>query len=78
MPQFARLWSESETTIVLVTHDIDEAIALADRVVVMGRSPGRLVMEVPIPLTRPRNLENLVDDAEYRRMRQAVRQALIS
>lgn len=78
MPQFAQLWSESATTIVLVTHDIDEAIALADRVVVMGRSPGRIVLDVPVPLQRPRNLHDLVDDANYRNIRHTVRNALTS
>lgn len=78
MPQFAQLWSESATTIVLVTHDIDEAIALADRVVVMGRSPGRIVLDVHVPLERPRELHDLVDDEVYRDIRHTVRKALMS
>lgn len=78
MPQFAKLWNESDTTIVLVTHDIDEAISLADRVIVMGRGPGRIVEEVPVSLTRPREMSDLIDDAEYRRIRQTIRKALMS
>ncbi|MDR4127147.1 ABC transporter ATP-binding protein [Yanghanlia caeni] len=78
MPQFAQLWAESGTTIVLVTHDIDEAIALADRVVVMGRLPGRIVMDVPVPFKRPRDVNSLLDEADYREIRHTVRKGLMS
>jgi NitT/TauT family transport system ATP-binding protein len=52
-----RLWSESEKTIVFVTHNISEAIFLADRVVVMTPRPGRLAKIFPIELPRPRTVE---------------------
>jgi len=78
MPQFAKLWADSGTTIVLVTHDIDEAIALADRVVVMGRLPGRIVMDVPVPFIRPRDINVLLDESEYRQIRHTVRKGLMS
>ncbi len=52
-----RLWSESDQTIVFVTHNISEAIFLADRVVVMTPRPGRLAHVYDIELARPRTIE---------------------
>ena len=52
-----RLWSASGQTIVFVTHNISEAIFLADRVVVMTPRPGRLARIYDIPLPRPRTIE---------------------
>jgi NitT/TauT family transport system ATP-binding protein len=52
-----RLWSESGQTIVFVTHNISEAIFLADRVVVMTPRPGRLARIYDIDLPRPRTIE---------------------
>ena len=52
-----RLWSETDKTIVFVTHNISEAIFLADRVVVMTPRPGRLARIFEIELPRPRTIE---------------------
>jgi NitT/TauT family transport system ATP-binding protein len=51
------LWEQRRTTVVMVTHDVDEAIQLADRVVVLSPRPGRVMLEVPVDLPRPRTLE---------------------
>lgn len=59
-------------TVVMVTHSIDEAVFLADRVLVLGGRPGRLVAQVPIGLPRPRTVD-LLGEAEYGRLRVAVR-----
>lgn len=49
-----RLWNEQEFTAVFVTHDIDEAVYLADKIVVMKASPGEIKTIVPVELSRPR------------------------
>ncbi|MFH7597197.1 ABC transporter ATP-binding protein [Streptomyces racemochromogenes] len=47
------LWQRSGTTVLFVTHDIDEALALAERVVVLGGSPGRVLADHPVPAGPP-------------------------
>jgi NitT/TauT family transport system ATP-binding protein len=49
------IWSRVRTTVVFVTHDIDEALFLADRVIVMSARPGRIIEEIKVPFARPRN-----------------------
>jgi NitT/TauT family transport system ATP-binding protein len=51
-----RVWEHSKKTVVFVTHDIDEAILLGDRVFVMGARPGRIRKVLDIPLERPRHV----------------------
>jgi NitT/TauT family transport system ATP-binding protein len=51
------LWETRRMTVVMVTHDVDEAIQLADRVVVLSPRPGRVLLEVPVDFPRPRALE---------------------
>jgi sulfonate transport system ATP-binding protein len=48
------LWAESRPTVLIVTHDVAEAVALADRAVVLRPKPGRIDDTVPLPLSRPR------------------------
>ena len=49
------LWEASQPTLLLVTHDVEEAAALADRAVVMQPRPGRVFADIPVPLPRPRD-----------------------
>jgi ABC-type nitrate/sulfonate/bicarbonate transport system ATPase subunit len=49
-----RLWQARGTTMLLVTHDIDEAIYMSDRIVIMSPRPGRIERSIDIPLARPR------------------------
>ena len=51
----ADVWRETRKTVIYVTHNVAEAVYLADRVIVMTPHPGRIKSEVPIPLTRPRD-----------------------
>lgn len=53
--ELLRIWGELGQTIVFVTHNINEAVQLADRLVVMSARPGQIKKEVPIDLTRPRD-----------------------
>jgi sulfonate transport system ATP-binding protein len=49
------LWAESRPTVVMVTHDVEEAVTLADRIIVMQPKPGRIFDELDNPLARPRD-----------------------
>ena len=53
--QLLRLHLDTQKTIVFVTHDIDEAVRLGDRVLVMSQRPGRIVESVTVPVPRPRS-----------------------
>lgn len=56
------LWEELGRTIVFVTHDVDEAVLLSDRVLVMSPRPGRIVGDYSIDLPRPRHYQVVTDD----------------
>jgi len=53
------IWSQTRKTVVFITHSIPEAVFLADRVVVMTKRPGTKLMELKVPLERPRNMATM-------------------
>jgi NitT/TauT family transport system ATP-binding protein len=64
-----RLWTELSHTIVFVTHDLTEAVTLADRILIMNANPSRIQSEIPVPLQRPRKTESNDFHRFYRRLR---------
>ena len=65
------LWENAtpRKTVVFVTHDIDEAILLSDKIVMMTANPGRVYREIKVPFERPRNRSELVQTGEYTKFR---------
>ncbi len=59
------LWQTRRKTILFITHDLVEAIALGDTVVVINGQPGGVKARIPIPLSRPREIRHLAADAEF-------------
>ncbi|WP_282339464.1 ABC transporter ATP-binding protein [Pseudomonas sp. PS02288] len=66
-----QVWGNSKKTVVFVTHDIDEAILLADRIYVMGARPGRIKEILDVPIERPRTLD-VVMEPEFIRMKRHI------
>jgi NitT/TauT family transport system ATP-binding protein len=54
--ELLKIWEQNRQTIIFVTHDLVEAVALADRVVVLTHRPGKIRDVISVPMTRPRNI----------------------
>jgi NitT/TauT family transport system ATP-binding protein len=59
------LWTAERRTVVFITHDLAEAVALSDRVIVLSARPGRIVKQMPINLPRPRSVRALQKSHEF-------------
>lgn len=70
--ELLRIWSDFRQTVVFITHSIDEALTLADRVIVMGTKPGRVVGEIPVDIERPRTISSVRHHRNYMPLRDAV------
>ncbi|MFK7862411.1 MAG: ABC transporter ATP-binding protein [Granulosicoccus sp.] len=67
--ELMRIWQEEQKTVVFITHDLDEAVMLADRVLLMSRGPGRLREIIPVELPRPRTDYDVRAHEEFIRVR---------
>jgi NitT/TauT family transport system ATP-binding protein len=74
--ELLELWQEHRKTVVFVTHDLEEAISLADRVVVLTANPGTVKCEFPIDLGRPRNVNEVRFDDRFRQFHMEIWEAL--
>jgi NitT/TauT family transport system ATP-binding protein len=63
--ELMRIWEESRKTVVFITHSLDEALYLADRVVVMSARPGRIKTVLAVPFERPREVYGVRRDPRY-------------
>jgi sulfonate transport system ATP-binding protein len=70
------LWADAKPTLILVTHDVEEAIVLADRVMVMRPRPGRVFEEIGVDLPRPRDRQSAAFDFAKRRVLTALDRSL--
>jgi NitT/TauT family transport system ATP-binding protein len=67
-----RLWAELKTTIVFITHDIEEAIYLSDRIWVLSRRPSEIIEEVRVDFSRPRNQLSTRAEARFMEIRNKI------
>jgi sulfonate transport system ATP-binding protein len=70
------LWADARPTLILVTHDVDEAVVLADRIMVMCPRPGRIFDEIAAELPRPRDRQSAAFDFAKRRVLAALDRSL--
>jgi len=66
--ELLRIWEETGKTVLFVTHDVEEAVKLADRVVVMAKDPGRIREVVDVDIERPRERSDDAFGHTYRRL----------
>jgi NitT/TauT family transport system ATP-binding protein len=70
-----QLWEQDKRTVLMVTHDVEEAALLADRIVVLSNRPGRIIEIIPVPIERPRQHTDL-SDATLQQIARSLRYAL--
>jgi len=70
--ELLRLWQATRKTVLMVTHDVNEAVYLSDRVLVMSQRPGRMVQEFTVGIDRKEAREAIMLDDEFNRLRNEV------
>ena len=68
-----KIWMETGKTIVFVTHDITEAIALGDRTLVLSRAPAKIVGDQAITIPRPRDIRGIMTHPDFAALYQKIR-----
>ena len=76
--ELLELWQEHRKTVLFVTHDLEEAISLADRVVVLTANPGSVKCQFPVDLPRPRNVDEVRLQENFRLIHAEIWEALRS
>jgi NitT/TauT family transport system ATP-binding protein len=76
--ELQRVHRERKPTVAFVTHDIDEAVYLSDRILVLSGPPGRISREIPVELPRPRDLLATKELPEFHRLRRLVYDEIVS
>jgi ABC-type nitrate/sulfonate/bicarbonate transport system ATPase subunit len=74
--ELLKIWNGMKTTVLFVTHSIEEAIYLGDRVLVMGARPGRIAADIETGLPRPRSDSDVKSSARFDELRRLVRETL--
>jgi NitT/TauT family transport system ATP-binding protein len=74
--EFLRVWEGTGKSVVFVTHDLEEAVALADRVMVFSARPARILLDIVVPFARPRSIENVRYQEEFDRVHREIWQHL--
>jgi NitT/TauT family transport system ATP-binding protein len=70
--EFLRLWEATTSTVILVTHDLSEAVLLADRVIVMTARPGKIKLDQIIDIPRPRLVDDLMGDEKFKNLESTI------
>ncbi len=63
--EFLRIWEQNRKTVVFITHDLQEAIMLSDRILIMTARPGRIRNTYQVPLARPRDVATVINDPRF-------------
>jgi NitT/TauT family transport system ATP-binding protein len=66
--ELLRIWDETKKTVLFITHSVDEAVTLSDKIMIMTAHPGRTKAILDVPFARPRNVIELRAEAEYGEM----------
>jgi NitT/TauT family transport system ATP-binding protein len=74
--ELLKIWAKTDTTVIFVTHSIDESVYLSDRVIVMQSRPGRIKEEVKVDLPRPRWEGDVKADPRFAQLRAEIRESL--